>query len=117
LDLYGTDYPTPDGTCVRDYIHVNDLANAHMLSLDYLRGGGESTALNLGTGVGQSVLDVLRAVTTVTGREVPYKVQPRRGGDPPELVADPSLAKRVLGWTAEYRDLNKIVETAWRSLK
>jgi UDP-arabinose 4-epimerase len=117
LDLYGTDYPTPDGTCVRDYIHVNDLAKAHILSLDYLRGGGESTALNLGTGVGQSVLDVLRAVTAVSGLEVPHKVQPRRGGDPPELVADPSLAKGVLGWTAEYRDLTRIVETAWAWLQ
>jgi len=117
LDLYGTDYPTPDGTCVRDYVHVNDLATAHILSLDYLREGGESTALNLGTGVGQSVRDVLQAVSAVTGLEVPHKVQPRRAGDPPELVADPSKAKKVLGWTAEYRDLNRIVETAWAWLQ
>jgi UDP-arabinose 4-epimerase len=117
LDLYGTDYPTPDGTCVRDYIHVNDLAKAHILSLDYMRGGGESTAMNLGTGVGQSVLEVLRTVAEVTGREVPHKVQPRRLGDPPELVADPSLAQSTLGWKAEYRDLKRIVETAWRSVK
>ena len=113
LDLYGTDYPTPDGTCVRDYIHVRDLANAHMLGLDYLRDGGESIALNLGTGIGQSVLDVMHAVAAASGREVPHMVRPRRGGDPPELVADPSLAKRVLGWSAEYRDIQRIVETAW----
>jgi UDP-arabinose 4-epimerase len=113
MDLYGTDYPTPDGTCVRDYIHVNDLATAHILSLDYLRGGGESIAMNLGTGVGQTVLEVLRAVAEVTGKEVPHRIQPRRAGDPPELVADPSRAKSILGWTAEYQDLKRIVETAW----
>jgi UDP-arabinose 4-epimerase len=117
LDLYGTDYPTPDGTCVRDYIHVCDLAKAHILSLDYLRAGGESTVLNLGTGVGRSVLDVLRAVTAVTGLDVSYNVRARRAGDSPELVADPSLARSVLGWTAEYRDLDRIVETAWASRK
>ncbi|MGH9592896.1 MAG: UDP-glucose 4-epimerase GalE, partial [Bryobacteraceae bacterium] len=82
-----------------------------------MRGGGESAAMNLGTGVGQSVLEVLHTVAEVTGREVPHKVQPRRLGDPPELVADPSLAKSVLGWTAEYRDLKGIVETAWGSVK
>jgi UDP-arabinose 4-epimerase len=113
LDLYGTDYPTPDGTCVRDYIHVSDLARAHMLSLDYLRDGGASTALNLGTGVGQSVLDVLRAVASASGHDVPHVLRPRRGGDPPELVADPSEARRVLGWEAEFVDLKRIVETGW----
>src|SRR5579862_9656028 len=105
LDVYGTDYPTPDGTCVRDYIHVFDLGRAHILGLDYLRQGGESTAVNLGTGVGQSVMDVIRAVGAVTGRDVPHRMQGRRGGDPPELVADPSLAKRVLGWSADYREV------------
>jgi UDP-arabinose 4-epimerase len=113
LDLFGTDYPTPDGTCIRDYIHVCDLARAHILSLDYMREGGESTAMNLGTGVGQSVREVLSTVGDVTGVDVPHKVQPRRGGDAPVLVADPSLARQVLGWTAEYRDLKRIVETAW----
>ena len=82
-------------------------------ALDYLRGGGESTAVNLGTGVGQSVLDVVRAVAAATGREVPHVLRPRRAGDPPELVADPSMAKHVLGWTAEFRDIQRIVETAW----
>ena len=113
LEVYGTDYPTPDGTAVRDYIHVFDLGRAHILALDYLRSGGKSAALNLGTGVGQSVLDVVRAVEAASGREVPHGLHPRRAGDPPELVADPSLAQRVLGWTAEFRDIQRIVATSW----
>jgi UDP-glucose-4-epimerase GalE len=113
LEVYGTDYPTPDGTAVRDYIHVFDLGRAHILALDYLHQGGESTAVNLGTGVGQSVMDVIRAVGGATGREVPHVLRPRRAGDPPQLVADPSMARRILGWTAEFRDIRRIVETAW----
>jgi len=113
LEVYGTDYPTPDGTAIRDYIHVFDLGRAHILALDYLRNGGESIALNLGTGVGQSVMDVIGAVRAATGREVPHVLRPRRAGDPPQLVADPSLAKAVLGWSAEYRDIRRTVETAW----
>jgi len=113
LEVYGTDYPTPDGTAIRDYIHVFDLGRAHILALDYLRNGGESIAVNLGTGVGQSVMDVIGAVRTATGREVPHVLRPRRAGDPPQLVADPSLAKAVLGWSAEYRDIRRTVETAW----
>lgn len=113
LEVYGTDYPTPDGTAIRDYIHVFDLGRAHILALDYLRNGGESIALNLGTGVGQSVMDVIGAVRAATGREVPHGLRPRRAGDPPQLVADPSLAKAVLGWSAEYRDIRRTVETAW----
>jgi len=113
LEVYGTDYPTPDGTAVRDYIHVFDLGRAHIAALDYLRDGGESTAVNLGTGVGQSVLDVVRAVAAASGRDVPHVLRPRRAGDPPKLVADPSMAQRVLGWTAEFRDIGRIVETAW----
>ena len=113
LEVYGTDYPTPDGTAIRDYIHVFDLGRAHILALDYLRNGGESIALNLGTGVGQSVMDVIGAVRAATGREVPHVLCPRRAGDPPQLVADPSLAKAVLGWSAEYRDIRRTVETAW----
>ncbi len=113
LEVYGTDYPTTDGTAVRDYIHVFDLGRAHIAALEYLRNGGESMAVNLGTGVGQSVMDVVRAVSAATGREVPYVLRPRRAGDPPELVADPSMAKRVLGWSAEFRDIRRIVETAW----
>ena len=113
LEVYGTDYPTPDGTAVRDYIHVFDLGRAHILALEYLHQGGESTSVNLGTGVGQSVMDVIRAVSSATGREVPHVLRPRRAGDPPQLVADPAMARRVLGWTAEFRDIRRIVETAW----
>lgn len=113
LEVYGTDYPTADGTAIRDYIHVFDLGRAHIAALEHLRNGGESMAVNLGTGVGQSVMDVARAVNAATGREVPHVLRPRRAGDPPELVADPSMAKRVLGWSAEFRDLRRIVETAW----
>jgi len=113
LEVYGTDYPTADGTAIRDYIHVFDLGRAHIAALEHLRNGGESMAVNLGTGVGQSVMDVVRAVNAATGREVPHVLRPRRAGDPPELVADPSMAKRVLGWSAEFRDLRRIVETAW----
>jgi UDP-arabinose 4-epimerase len=113
LEVYGTDYPTADGTAIRDYIHVFDLGRAHILALDYLRNGGESISVNLGTGVGQSVMDVIGAVKTATGREVPHVLRPRRAGDPPQLVADPSLAKAVLGWSAEYGDIRRTVETAW----
>ena len=113
LEVYGTDYPTKDGTAIRDYIHVFDLGRAHILALDYLREGGASTSINLGTGVGQSVLDVVRAVASASGHDVPHVLRPRRAGDPPELVADPALAKSVLGWAAEFRDIQWIVETAW----
>lgn len=113
LDVFGTDYPTPDGTAIRDYTHVNDLARAHLLGLDYLREGGSSIALNLGTGSGQSVMDVVKAVNAASQRELPIRLQDRRPGDPPHLVADPSLAKEVLGWQAEFRNLQSIVDTAW----
>jgi UDP-glucose-4-epimerase GalE len=113
LEVYGNDYPTKDGTAIRDYIHVFDLGRAHILALDYLRDGGESTAINLGTGVGQSVLDVVRAVASASGHDVPHVLRPRRAGDPPELVADPARAKSVLGWAAEFRDIQWIVQTAW----
>ena len=112
LEIYGTDYPTPDGTAVRDYTHVSDLAQAHLLGLEYLREGGDSIALNLGTGVGHSVMDVVKTVGSVTGYEVPVRTQPRRAGDPAELVADPTLAKNTLGWKAPLQDLKSIVSTA-----
>lgn len=111
LEIYGDDYPTPDGTCIRDYIHVNDLAEAHVLGLEYL-GTGSSTALNLGTGKGHSVREVISAIERVTGKTVPCKLAPRREGDPPELVADPSRAQRTLNWRAT-RSLEQIVATAW----
>ena len=112
LELFGSDYPTPDGTCVRDYIHVNDLADAHGLALRYLCGGNDSVALNLGTGRGYSVEEVLKKVEEVTGHVVPRRMAPRRPGDPPSLVADPSRAKEVLRWKAK-RSLDDIVKSAW----
>jgi UDP-glucose-4-epimerase GalE len=112
LELFGTDYPTPDGTCVRDYIHVNDLAEAHGLALQHLGSGKDSIALNLGTGRGYSVKEVLKKVEEVTGRPVPVKTVARRPGDPPSLVADPGKAERVLQWKAQ-RSLDDIVRTAW----
>ncbi len=123
LQVFGSDYPTPDGTCVRDYIHVSDLADAHVRALQHLEGGsdeksadekgGDSLAINLGTGRGHSVLEVIRAVENATGRPVRRTMRPRRPGDPPILVADPAKAQRVLGWTAQ-RNLADIVSSAWR---
>lgn len=113
LQLFGTDYPTPDGTCIRDYIHVNDLAEAHVLALKQLEAGGSSGALNLGTGVGCSVQEVIAMVEEVTGQTVPRKVAARRAGDPPALVADPSRAQAALRWKAK-RSLREIVQTAWQ---
>ncbi len=112
LELFGADYPTPDGTCVRDYIHVNDLAEAHGLALQHLGSGKDSIALNLGTGKGYSVKEVLKKVEEVTGRPVPARVVARRPGDPPSLVADPGRAEKVLQWKAK-RSLDDIVRTAW----
>ncbi|MGA2203031.1 MAG: UDP-glucose 4-epimerase GalE [Terriglobales bacterium] len=112
LQVYGSDYPTPDGTCVRDYIHVNDLAEAHVRALQYLEKGGDSLAINLGTGRGHSVLEVIQAAEKATGRPVRRTIGPRRPGDPPVLVADPAKAQNVLGWTAK-RNLADIVSSAW----
>jgi UDP-arabinose 4-epimerase len=112
FELFGTDYPTPDGTCVRDYIHVGDLAEAHRLALEYLCAEKESIALNLGTSRGYSVKEVLNKVEKVTGRRVPVRIAPRRPGDAPVLVADPRRAQAVLGWKAT-RSLDDIVATAW----
>lgn len=111
LEIYGDDYPTPDGTCIRDYIHVTDLAEAHVLGLEYLS-KGESAAMNLGTGKGDSVQEVVAAVERVTGHKVPTQIGPRRPGDPAELVADPSRAERLLHWKAK-RSLDQIISTAW----
>ena len=114
VGVFGTDYATPDGTAIRDYVHVSDLADAHLAALEYLSGGGGSTALNLGTGRGHSVLEVIAAVEQVSGRTVPRKEAPRRAGDPPSLVADARRAAEVLSWTPRYPDLRTIVEHAWR---
>jgi UDP-glucose-4-epimerase GalE len=112
LQIFGSDYPTPDGTCVRDYIHVNDLASAHSKALNYLEAGNKSFAANLGTGKGASVQNVISAVEEVTGKRVPHKMVPRRPGDPPELVANPAKAQALLQWKAT-RGLRDTVATAW----
>ena len=113
VTIFGGDYPTPDGTCIRDYIHVLDLTEAHVAALESLLNGGASDHFNVGTGAGQSVLDVMRAVEDVTGKKVPYAIGPRRDGDPPALVADSSKLQRTLGWKPRYTSLRDIVETAW----
>lgn len=112
IEIYGTDYPTPDGTAIRDYVHVQDLAEAHLRALEHLEAGGNSMALNLGTGHGHSVREVIRAVEAISGRPVPYREAARRPGDPPSLVADPSLAAELLGWRARISDLSMIIRTA-----
>jgi UDP-glucose-4-epimerase GalE len=113
IDVYGTDYPTPDGTAIRDYIHVQDLADAHVKALAYLFEGGATTQVNLGTGTGNSVREVIDAVERVTGRKVPRREVARRAGDPPELVADPTKANRLLGWQPALSDIDSIIRTAW----
>ena len=113
VTVFGDDYETPDGTCIRDYIHVNDLAQAHIQSLEYLLGGGASDAFNVGTGTGHTVLEIIRAVEEVTGRKVPYTIGPRREGDPPALVAASDKLRGGLGWKPQYMDLREIVRHAW----
>jgi UDP-glucose 4-epimerase len=113
IRVFGTDYPTKDGTCIRDYIHVDDLASAHGLAVRYLENGGVSEAINLGTGTGTSVQEIIDVAERVSGKPVPVEHGPRRAGDPAELIADPSKAKRILGWKAE-RGIEAIVESAWR---
>ena len=113
ITLFGDDYDTPDGTCVRDYVHVGDLAEAHVLALDALVAGASSAAYNVGTGAGHSVLEVLRATEEVTGQKAPYVMGPRREGDPPVLVADADRLVRSFGWKPRFTDLREIVATAW----
>ena len=114
VQVYGTDYPTPDGTAIRDYIHVLDLADAHLKALTYLANGGPSTALNLGTGDGHTVAEVISVLGAVSERPVPVRETGRRAGDPPALVADASAARRLLGWNPAYPDLQTIVAHAWQ---
>lgn len=113
IGIFGNDYNTPDGTCIRDYIHVDDLADAHDRALQLLE-PGSNIQVNLGTGIGQSVNDVIEACRKITGHPIPTVLEARRPGDPDELVADSSLARRLLGWTPKYSDIESVVETAWR---
>ncbi|GAB1488340.1 UDP-glucose 4-epimerase GalE [Opitutaceae bacterium] len=113
LQVFGTDYPTPDGTCLRDYVHVDDLSRAHIAAFDKLATPGTQLFYNLGTGKPTSVLEVIRAVEKVTGLKVPYTVAPRRAGDPPALYADSTKAVTELGWKIQYPDIDSIVTTAW----
>ncbi|MDE4140727.1 MULTISPECIES: UDP-glucose 4-epimerase GalE [Rhodobacterales] len=119
LSIFGDDYPTPDGTCIRDYIHVADLARAHVLALQHLMQGKPSIKLNLGSGRGHSILEIVRAIEAKTGRKLPIRIEPRRAGDPPSLTADPSRAAEVLGFRAELSSLDQIIEDAapWFGLK
>ncbi len=113
LEIFGSDYATPDGTCIRDYIHVSDLADAHIRCLEYLRDGGASNAYNLGTGRGHSVKEIVDAAERRTGRAIPRVNSPRRAGDPPELVASAEKIKREMGWTPRHSALDEILATAW----
>jgi UDP-glucose 4-epimerase len=113
LTVFGKDYDTPDGTCIRDYIHVNDLADAHIRAVEALLSGGKSDQFNAGSGSGYSVLEMIRGVEEVTGRKVPYIEGPRREGDPPALVANSDKLRRVLGWTPRYEGIREIIASAW----
>jgi UDP-glucose 4-epimerase len=112
LDVYGTDYPTPDGSCLRDYIQVSDLAEAHRVALDHLRAGGESLTLNCGYGRGYSVLDVIEVVKRISGRDFEVRLCPRRAGDPAQIVAEAGLIRERLGWQPRHDDLDAIVAQA-----
>lgn len=114
LQIFGDDYNTPDGTNVRDYVHPFDLADAHILAVDYLRNGNESSAFNLGSSTGFSNLEIVKAAREVTGKEIPAEITARRGGDPDTLIAASEKARKVLGWKPEFDDIHKIIETAWK---
>ena len=114
VSIYGNDYDTPDGTCIRDYIHVTDLAKAHILAVEYLMNGGESDIFNLGNGVGYSVKEVIETARKVTGHPIPAKEEARRAGDPARLVASGEKARKILGWEPEMKDLADIISSAWK---
>jgi UDP-glucose 4-epimerase len=114
LEIYGTDYDTPDGTCIRDYIHVSDLADAHLLALEYLNNGGQSDVFNLGNGNGFSVREVITTAMKVTDCDIPCLESERRPGDPAVLVGSSEKIKAILGWKATYNSLETIIETAWQ---
>lgn len=111
--VFGTDYPTPDGTCIRDYIHVSDLADAHVLALRILLQGGDSEAINVGTGRGWSVLELVEVARKITHRDIPILFGPRRPGDPPALVSDPRRARERLAWSPRYPDIAEHISHAW----
>lgn len=117
ITIFGDDYDTPDGTCIRDYIHVGDLADAHVLAVEKLLAGGDSDVFNVGTGIGHSVLEVLQAAAEVTGRKTPRRMGPRREGDPAVLVANSDKLRKTLGWKPRYPDLGDMVSTAWEFAK
>lgn len=114
ISIFGDDYDTKDGTCVRDYIHVTDLAQAHILAVKYLADGGKSDVFNLGNGVGFTVKEVIETARKVTGHPIPAVISPRRGGDPAKLIASSEKAKNILGWKPEHADLEEIIATAWK---
>ncbi len=114
ISIFGNDYPTPDGTAIRDYIHVSDLSQAHLQAIDHLRGGNDSTAINLGNGVGFSVMEVIEAARKITGKEIPVVFEPRRAGDPSSLVANATKARDVLGWNPEKTSIEEIIHSAWK---
>ncbi len=114
IGVFGTDYPTKDGTCIRDYIHVSDLARAHIQAIDYLIAGGQSDVFNLGSGQGFSVNEMIAVARRVTGHPIPVEVSPRRAGDPAQLIASSEKARRILGWSPELDDVEAIVSSAWK---
>lgn len=114
MKVFGDDYDTPDGTCIRDYVHVTDLADAHILALDYLKRGGESVSFNLGSGNGYTVMELINKVKEVTGTNFKVELSPRREGDPAKLVADSGKARQLLGWNPKKEDLGIIIESAWK---
>ncbi|MCD9186428.1 MAG: UDP-glucose 4-epimerase GalE [Pyrinomonadaceae bacterium] len=114
ISVFGNDYPTPDGTAIRDYIHISDLSQAHLLALEYLRKGGVSEFINLGNGMGFSVTEVIEAARKVTGKEIKAVIAPRRAGDPSRLIANSTKAHEVLGWNPQFPEIEKIIEDAWK---
>ena len=113
LSVFGDSYPTPDGTAIRDYIHVADLGQAHILALEYLRKGGESERINLGNGLGYSVREVIETASQVTGKPIPFNIEPPRAGDPSRLIANAKKARTVLGWQPTQPDLASILRSDW----
>lgn len=114
VTVYGDDYPTPDGTCIRDYVYIEDLAEAHLLALEYLRNGGESQIFNLGSGDGYSVMEMINAARKASGHEIPLEIGKRRAGDPARLVADSSKARKILNWQPKVTSMEEIISTAWK---